>query len=554
MHVEPAPSVHVEDRLAEQAHVARAHQRVDPPILQERQHGQIEVRSIGEAVRLDHGALDARVARARPSERTPGRSDRTSAMCGRTTGSSRSACRFVPEPDTSTAMRASIGRTLPRGPNAQDRGVSFDDADGRAHDERDGAMRDASVTAHGRHVRRVRPTALRRVRGPRHAAGCWDRSAFRRSSATTSPRRPPRVPGDGSRVARRPHGRRVARRRRARDAVPVDEVQHRLGVRGSVGVRGALVDAHRLRRGDRPRPLVRVRSPAAGGADRRRSSPGRSSPWAPCSPRSTRRRSPSRRSPRGSRSPPAPSRPSSGRVRELQVSRPTCLTRPWAGALIEQVTGRSMRPGSCVLEGRQDGEVRRLRYGEDHRRPARSSWSRGSCCWWTASSHGRRSASIRASSATSAAKANAWGGSGGWAGVIMGILSDRPADLGRHPIGEHADEPLHRRHTVEGHRISRIRGRRLRVAEVHLRDHERAVSLGPGSDSILLLAIGYGSWMKFQEPEDGCGAHRRPAAPTAASPPDPAHHVVPEPGRRRRPGSGRSRLPPGVALWPPEGG
>ncbi len=33
-----------------------------------------------------------------------------------------------------------------------------------------------------------------------------------------------------------------------------------------------------------------------------------------------------------------------GRVRELQVSRPTCLTRPWAGALIEQVTGRSDAP------------------------------------------------------------------------------------------------------------------------------------------------------------------------------------------------------------------
>ena len=29
-------------------------------------------------------------------------------MCGRTAGSSRSACRLVPEPETSTAMRASM--------------------------------------------------------------------------------------------------------------------------------------------------------------------------------------------------------------------------------------------------------------------------------------------------------------------------------------------------------------------------------------------------------------------------------------------------------------
>jgi nucleoside-diphosphate-sugar epimerase len=43
VHVEPASSVDVEDGLAEQAHVARAHQRVDPTFLQERQHGQIEV-------------------------------------------------------------------------------------------------------------------------------------------------------------------------------------------------------------------------------------------------------------------------------------------------------------------------------------------------------------------------------------------------------------------------------------------------------------------------------------------------------------------------------
>ena len=129
-------------------------------------------------------------------------------------------------------------------------------------------MRDASVAAHGRHVRRVRPAALRRVRGSRSRAGVGAGmplgGARRRHPGDTGPASVATVA-----FARRPHGGRVARRRRARDAVPVDEVQHRFRVRRSVGVGGAVVDAHRLRRGDRPGTLVRVRAPGAGGAGRR---------------------------------------------------------------------------------------------------------------------------------------------------------------------------------------------------------------------------------------------------------------------------------------------
>ena len=233
--------------------------------------------------------------------------------------------------------------------------------------------------------------------------------------------------------AHRPRGGRVARRRRARDAVPVDEVQHRFGVRRSVGVGGALVDAHRLRSGDRLGTLVRVGSPGAGGAGRRRSSRGRSSPWAPCSPRSTpavhqagaRAVDRSRRRGCGGRL---------GHVRKLQVSSPTCLTHPWAGALIEQVTGRSMRSGSCVLEGGQDGEVGRLRHGEAITASkivmvagilllvdSFLSWQK--ICFDTGVGLG-----------DICAKANAWGGNAGGPASSWGSF-DHPADLGRHPIG-----------------------------------------------------------------------------------------------------------------------
>ena len=354
-------------------------------------------------------------------------------MCGRTTGSSRSACRFVPEPDTNTAMRASIGRTLPRGPSAQDRGVSFDDADGRAHDERDGALRDASVATHGRHVRRLRPTALRRVRGSR------TRSRAGTGMPVGGPRRRhprdarPRVPGDG-RV--RPSTAWWARR----SASPCS--RRCSPGRGSAPVRGSPERGRSRCAGRCSRACAAViglglwlvfgRRPVWRGPSR--SSPGRSSLWARCSPRSTPRRSPSRRSPRGSRSPPAPARRRPRRVRKLQVSRPTCLTRPWAGALIEQVTGRSMCPGSCVLEGGQDGEVEWLRYGEASPRPARSSWSRGSCLIVDSFLSWQKVCFDTGVLGGICAKANAWGGNGGWAGAHHGDPVDRPADLGGHPI------------------------------------------------------------------------------------------------------------------------
>ena len=52
---------------------------------------------------------------ARSSARIAGRSASTSEMRGPQNGSSRSACRFVPFPDTRTAMRSPIARMLPNG-------------------------------------------------------------------------------------------------------------------------------------------------------------------------------------------------------------------------------------------------------------------------------------------------------------------------------------------------------------------------------------------------------------------------------------------------------
>ncbi len=217
-------------------------------------------------------------------------------MCGRTTGSSRSACRFVPEPDTSTAMRASIGRTLPRGPECPGPGRKLRPCRRKSARRRGGAMREPSVAAHGRHVRRVRPAALRRVRGPRPRPGARDRSASRRSSATTSRRRPPRVRG-GGRV--RPSTAWWERRSPSRvlaTLFPWTRFSTGSGFAGAwaLEVRWSMLTACAAVIG--LVALVRVRTPAAGGADRRDRHRDDRSPRAPCSPRSTRRRSPNRRS------------------------------------------------------------------------------------------------------------------------------------------------------------------------------------------------------------------------------------------------------------------
>ena len=107
MRVEPATLIRVEHRTAEHAHVPRGHQHVDAGTLQAGGDGLVErARSRNEPGSITW--VGTRCSSARCSALTPGRSDRTRVMCGPTAGSSRSACRLVPEPETSTATRPSM--------------------------------------------------------------------------------------------------------------------------------------------------------------------------------------------------------------------------------------------------------------------------------------------------------------------------------------------------------------------------------------------------------------------------------------------------------------
>ena len=67
MYVQPATSVGLEHRRAEQAHVPGRHDDVDPAITEEVHHGAVEGLPVFEVLRLEHGGLDA-IGRA-PFER-----------------------------------------------------------------------------------------------------------------------------------------------------------------------------------------------------------------------------------------------------------------------------------------------------------------------------------------------------------------------------------------------------------------------------------------------------------------------------------------------------
>ena len=59
MHVQPATSVCLEHRRAEQAHVPGRDDDVDPAIAEEIDHGAVEALPAFEVLRLEHGGLDA---------------------------------------------------------------------------------------------------------------------------------------------------------------------------------------------------------------------------------------------------------------------------------------------------------------------------------------------------------------------------------------------------------------------------------------------------------------------------------------------------------------
>jgi hypothetical protein len=105
--------------------------------------------------------------------------------------------------------------------------------------------------------------------------------------------------------------------------------------------------------------------------------------------------------------------------------------------------------------------------------------------------------------------ANAWGGNGGWAGVLMGIL------LIILLIWEGiqlANMPMNFSIGVTPSKGTAYLG--FAVVVIGLLKFILAVTnhgaLGAWIGLILLIAIGYGSWMRFQEPDDA-------AAPPMAS-------------------------------------
>lgn len=105
-------------------------------------------------------------------------------------------------------------------------------------------------------------------------------------------------------------------------------------------------------------------------------------------------------------------------------------------------------------------------------------------------------------------KANAWGGSGGWAGLIMGLLL---IVLLIWEAMQLANMQMNLSIGVTPSKLAAYLG--FGVVALGLIKFLLAVTNDPALFAyvglILILAVGYGAWMKFQEPE------------TAATPPAP---------------------------------
>ena len=218
-----------------------------------------------------------------------------------------------------------------------------------------------------------------------------------------------------------------------------------------------------------------------------------------CSPRSIPRRSPSRRSRRGSLSPPARSPPSWRRTQPPGLQ-PHMFDSP--------LGRRSDRAGHGALDAPW---VMCARRGSGWRSRAASIWRschNGRTRWSWARGlffcvdifllmaeglfrYGLPRRHLR--------EGERLGGNGGCAGVIMGILSIILLIRRGTPLAEMPMNLSSAMTPTKGTAYRGLRGRHLRVAEVHLRDHERGLARGLRSDSSSLIA-GYGSWMKFRSP------------------------------------------------------
>lgn len=106
-------------------------------------------------------------------------------------------------------------------------------------------------------------------------------------------------------------------------------------------------------------------------------------------------------------------------------------------------------------------------------------------------------------------KANAWGGSGGWAGLLMGFLL---IGLLIWEAMQVAGTKINVSMPVSASKLSAYLG--FGVVAFGLIKFLLAVTNDPALFAyvgvVLVLAIGYGAWMKFQEPET---ATAPPAAP-----------------------------------------
>ncbi len=114
-------------------------------------------------------------------------------------------------------------------------------------------------------------------------------------------------------------------------------------------------------------------------------------------------------------------------------------------------------------------------------------------------------------------KFSAWGGTAGWAGVIMGLAAIALLVWeGMQAAGQSMDVGM------PASKISAYLGFGVVVFGLlkFLLIISKDASLGSYVGLVLILAIGYGAWMRFQEPETGASP-AMPAAGGGDAPPAP---------------------------------